>query len=278
MRGDKMAYMRALPDKAGSPPHARGQANCNRRNERGTGITPACAGTSGSRCRGFSRPWDHPRMRGDKCFGRDGCEALRGSPPHARGQAFLPVLFDPAPGITPACAGTSCMNCQQRHAAWDHPRMRGDKKQCAAFKVGHWGSPPHARGQVRRNIRPECKRGITPACAGTRQQALPPPRRRWDHPRMRGDKSPVPCALGCPSGSPPHARGQVGCCIEPRNDAGITPACAGTRRPLQTTKATSRGSPPHARGQVPGTGQGGAGMRITPACAGTSLWRSAAGG
>ena len=51
----------------GSPPRVRGTAEQNVVDERGSGITPACAGNSSSKGGGSTGAWDHPRVCGEQC-------------------------------------------------------------------------------------------------------------------------------------------------------------------------------------------------------------------
>ena len=154
-----------------------------------------------------------------------------------------------------------------------------------------YGSPPRARGKGHLVFLAGDLVGITPACAG-KSPAFPVwSLRRWDHPRMRGEKFEIDTPAGLRAGSPPHARGK-GLCQQPGAFCfGITPAYAGKSIPARPGCRCCRdhprvrgeklsrpagercngGSPPRARGKVfcrcSQTRRG----RITPACAGTRL-------
>ena len=168
--------------------------------------------------------------------------------------------------------------------------MRGEKILGDREGEADQGSPPHARGKARASRRSPPRRGITPACAGKSQSTGRCTGRRWDHPRMRGEK--IPAAAGPPAcwGSPPHARGkefagQIRILL-----LGITPACAGKRPTPRCAPASPEdhprmrgeksgtipapvkvvGSPPHARGKGPSSFQSWSDTGITPACAGKS--------
>ena len=80
--------------------------------------------------------------------------------------------------------------------------------------------------------------GITPACAGKRQERLSHGKNRRDHPRVCGEKQ-RPSIYPRPlPGSPPRVRGKVIRGLATRITSGITPACAG--------KSVSRGHAPPA--------------------------------
>ena len=68
---------------------------------------------------------------------------------------------------------------------------------------------------------------ITPACAGNSRHIRRYPRRRWDHPRLRGEQLFFLRATQTVRGSPPLARGTVLKQFYHYGDGGITPACAG---------------------------------------------------
>ena len=127
MRGDKSPASRRRALYRGSPPHARGQEKGLLHKFHGAGITPACAGTSTHINFPSSMSRDHPRMRGDKKGATRQEIADQGSPPHARGQAVGNIEVLLGTRITPACAGTRTRAALNNGAAWDHPRMRGDK-------------------------------------------------------------------------------------------------------------------------------------------------------
>ena len=71
-------------------------------------------------------------------------------------------------GITPAYAGKSYSEVQEVWAAWDHPRLCGEKRDCTALVVDN--------------------SGITPAYAGKREDHARSRERAKDHPRLCGEK------------------------------------------------------------------------------------------
>ncbi len=168
--------------------------------------------------------------------------------------------------------------------------MRGDNLRVMLSMERAYGSPPHARGQPSILLQCSFILRFTPACAGTtvggREQAEDAP----VHPRMRGDNPPTPPLRPLPTGSPPHARGQLEGFDLHVLPGRFTPACAGTTmtRPPRTTmssvhprmrgdnrsrcriSSSAIGSPPHARGQRRLVSRRTRGRRFTPACAGTT--------
>ena len=273
VRGDVSKGIYASGPASGSPPRARGRRAGGGADGVDRGLTPACAGTSGSRGKpGFHR-WAHPRVRGDVSGRYLAPMSARGSPPRARGRhrPRVPV------GAQPRA----------------HPRVRGDVARSRVRHGRGGGSPPRARGRQVQAIHRELCRGLTPACAGTSPSPIPcgsscgaHPRVRGDvvdkrqprsglsgltpacagtssggwtratlhraHPRVRGDVPIVMPSNGATMGSPPRARGRP-CARRARaHRPGLTPACAGTSSPTNWSLAVS-GAHPRVRGDVRGS-------------------------
>ena len=129
---------------------------------------------------------------------------------------------------------------------------------------------------------------ITPACAGKRHQHTALKVYERDHPRLRGEKQPIPAVTSLPMGSPPLARGKADLIVDSALNVRITPACAGKSTSPSMQKACRKdhprlrgekkvvlvwslavwGSPPLARGKETAAVATEAEARITPACAG----------
>ena len=229
MRGEKMHWRRGMIGRQGSPPHARGKERLYGTWQSGGGITPACAGKSAMVLSSISDMRDHPRMRGEKVRYHATPDMNPGSPPHARGKVWRRLDGDGFSGITPACAGKSLLHSRYLLPCRDHPRMRGEKYHPVKCADVGTGSPPHARGKEHLHFSSNVPLGITPACAGKSLLSLRQRVNRWDHPRMRGEKSDTSHSRIANSGSPPHARGKEHQEQGQRRERGITPACAGKR-------------------------------------------------
>ena len=151
-------------------------------------ITPACAGKSGFKRRIGLGVQDHPRVCGEKLTATFMPTCISGSPPRVRGKGLVVKKVTPRAGITPACAGKSCISINLLVAIEDHPRVCGEKRPPVLSHELHTGSPPRVRGKEGEG---KCRKNlsrITPACAGKRTH----PRRStaigWDHPRVCGEK------------------------------------------------------------------------------------------
>ena len=86
-------------------------------------------------------------MRGEQLFAPAQESPMKGSPPHARGAEARQAAIRCAPGITPACAGSSALASPAIPVPEDHPRMRGEQGSMIV--------------QILSGSR------ITPACAGS---------------------------------------------------------------------------------------------------------------
>ena len=93
----------------GSPPRVRGKGSAMRTTRAGTRITPACAGKSLSCGNEPDFSGDHPRVCGEKKSVNHSEIVAWGSPPRVRGKETLDVGSIGHAGITPACAGKSCI-------------------------------------------------------------------------------------------------------------------------------------------------------------------------
>ena len=174
--------------------------------------------------------WDHPRLRGEYFVLSVFRELIGGSPPLARGVLSLYTLRTLHNGITPACAGSTCLRYHTLSVSRDHPRLRGE--YLVFIRVSRYteGSPPLARGVPLPPEREMHSDGITPACAGSTMRMNAPGWEFRDHPRLRGEYSnDLGHATAIP-GSPPLARGVRIDTSVASADEGITPACAGSTR------------------------------------------------
>ena len=229
-------------------------------------------------------------MRGEQSDKRFHSGKTAGSPPLARGTDRKSTPRHGGGGITPACAGNSCIISVSATAARDHPRLRGEQPIMASFMKSPPGSPPLARGTGDAPAIWQALRRITPACAGNRTRTARTTGPAGDHPRLRGEQRGEGENARINAGSPPLARGTGRRAKRKPTEGGITPACAGNRfswpscgprgrdhprlRGEQSAawyiSAPCAGSPPLARGTEIPPRAFRALRRITPACAGNS--------
>ena len=108
MRGEHAASYPQSRSMRGSSPHARGAPRRPVRSPGRLGIIPACAGSTLRIVVNVNEDWDHPRMRGEHAAVTFAVTHGGGSSPHARGARRTTALLPVAPGIIPACAGSTC--------------------------------------------------------------------------------------------------------------------------------------------------------------------------
>ena len=152
------------------------------------------------------------------------------------------------------------------------------------------GSPPRVRGKGVVHILVPEPLGITPAYAGKRRNCPRILRSTRDHPRVCGEKHPVPVSAIWSAGSPPRVRGKASCILVSSSTVGITPAYAGKSEILRCVSglyqdhprvcgekslvecagAVAYGSPPRMRGKGTNPSFAVGLFGITPAYAGKS--------
>ena len=147
------------------------------------------------------------------------------------------------------------------------------------------------RGKGMYAMHPARAWGITPAYAGKRTPKWPCFPRKWDHPRVCGEKRSCHQPECLRPGSPPRMRGKVSVFSLPPTTFGITPAYAGKSCPFLRRTSPRRdhprvcgeklansgasiynaGSPPRMRGKVITYQLTPERSGITPAYAGKSV-------
>ena len=207
IRGEHLIIGMARSSPSGSSPHTRGAPESNLWCGGMKRIIPAYAGSTWG-CTWFGMvTTDHPRIRGEHAVDVGPDWRRRGSSPHTRG---APVRGDDPPqewGIIPAYAGSTCRGGRARSNTRDHPRIRGEHASIANLAAVRRGSSPHTRGALDRR-RVGCRRvRIIPAYAGSTPRRLRRPVPKQDHPRIRGEHTPISSSSPILFGSSPHTRG-----------------------------------------------------------------------
>ena len=168
-------------------------------------------------------------MGGEKSQKSKKVKSSLGSPPRGRGKASPLRPRITRFGITPAWAGKSKAERLSRCAAWDHPRVGGEKRVSVDFFSPFVGSPPRGRGKDQRQAQNSAGGGITPAWAGKRGWMRATEITRKDHPRVGGEKQISMEKTYRIEGSPPRGRGKGLYRFGGWPLPGITPAWAGKR-------------------------------------------------
>ena len=132
----------------GSPPPMRGKGLTECLAGVACGITPAYAGKRSAGDCPMYRPWDHPRLCGEKRNAHTLFPYSLGSPPPMRGKGNSQTPEKFKERITPAYAGKSSFQTIDRYVFKDHPRLCGEKVLTDLFHLVDGGSPPPMRGKV----------------------------------------------------------------------------------------------------------------------------------
>ena len=193
--------------------------------------------------------------------------------------------------ITPADAGKTHTQRNDRYVMWDHPRGCGENLFLPMNLNENTGSPPRMRGKRQEGITGFFEHRITPADAGKTALHNVYCDAAKDHPRGCGENQYNVNLHRCVAGSPPRMRGKLIKCSNIIISGRITPADAGKTWYDEVWKAQRedhprgcgenrgrvgiftplRGSPPRMRGKRSGFIKQDNRLRITPADAGKTV-------
>ena len=209
MCGEHLILVSIRSSVPGSSPHVRGAQLFGGKQVGGTGIIPACAGSTLSGCRLSRYSRDHPRMCGEHFSGHDKESCKWGSSPHVRGALTIQRPQFASLGIIPACAGSTLTLAVSRSRARDHPRMCGEHVMMMGPIAFQTGSSPHVRGAPDFPTELDQNHRIIPACAGSTNLIDLNLAAHRDHPRMCGEHEQAERAFIENTGSSPHVRGAL---------------------------------------------------------------------
>ena len=165
-RGEYWPSITTVAIVSGSSPHSRGIREATPPGEAPSGIIPALAGNTGQRRRPRWRGGDHPRSRGEYAIRTVADKLVYGSSPLSRGIPGQPVLRALGRGIIPALAGNTEVRDLEDVEVGDHPRSRGEYRDCVLDPAGEGGSSPLSRGILGHRDPSIGDEGIIPALAG----------------------------------------------------------------------------------------------------------------
>ncbi len=227
-RGDNEARISGRRLDRGSPPYARGQYDGACLDSGRARFTPVRTGTIYAKSGGTRHVTVHPRTHGDNRLAIASGYGHADSPPYARGQCLRRPDHPVGQRFTPVRTGTMARGLVLGDRSAVHPRTHGDNLAVAPAAPFWHGSPPCARGQLRRIVSAESAIRFTPVRTGTmpvddprHQRGRFTPVRTGTikyytdylggiavHPRTHGDNSSGSSGCCGACGSPPYARGQ----------------------------------------------------------------------
>ena len=154
-------------------------------------IIPALAGNTPSRDAATDFDADHPRSRGEYDSVFPAGAAGLGSSPLSRGIPSRCWRAAAGLRIIPALAGNTILARLRPGRSSDHPRSRGEYAGRWGAQSSGRGSSPLSRGIPAWTVSTSTRSGIIPALAGNTLRTAAVMGPRWDHPRSRGEYTPV---------------------------------------------------------------------------------------
>ena len=191
------------------------------------GLIPAHAGKTGDMQRRSEPLAAHPRSRGENFCGQPPVLLSSGSSPLTRGKLECPGLVNQHERLIPAHAGKTPGRAATAQCAWAHPRSRGENAEFTAPAGWDMGSSPLTRGKLACAVALARAIGLIPAHAGKTWRGSRRRRRRWAHPRSRGENACSACSCSFLFGSSPLTRGKQALCEGVKGLGGLIPAHAG---------------------------------------------------
>ena len=207
-RGENEFYAYVKAGEQGSSPLTRGKLHHCPLEQLETGIIPAHAGKTWNSPRALSRPWDHPRSRGENYGPGLGLVDEPGSSPLTRGKLSSFPRPSTPDRIIPAHAGKTIFPSTWTGVLQDHPRSRGENAPMAPRASAPAGSSPLTRGKRVHGTHGRAHARIIPAHAGKTLRQSAGRLQSPDHPRSRGENATNQPRFTSVSGSSPLTRGK----------------------------------------------------------------------
>ena len=214
-------------EEEGSSPLTRGKHRLLRMLYRARGLIPAHAGKTPAWWHRATRPWAHPRSRGENYAQAAANTNAWGSSPLTRGKLTSQYTVTIVPGLIPAHAGKTSMRSMSRWLDRAHPRSRGENVGRSRQALGYRGSSPLTRGKHVERLAHVLRLGLIPAHAGKTRGDGSRTRASRAHPRSRGENGWVDLERIADSGSSPLTRGKLVVREKNASGLGLIPAHAG---------------------------------------------------
>ncbi len=194
------------------------------------GIIPAYAGSTGRGGRRRPRGRDHPRIRGEHGGRSADREPLPGIiPAYAGSTTRVEIMSAGLEGSSPHTRGAPRRPPRSTRSAGDHPRIRGEHLLRHGASPRRGGIIPAYAGSTTLNMPTRFTfSGSSPHTRGAPRRTACRTRRRWDHPRIRGEHEWTVLTRSQSEGSSPHTRGALRGYEQASDGTGIIPAYAGS--------------------------------------------------
>ena len=191
-----------------------------------------------------------------------------GLSPRVRGNRCELSAVRVGPWSIPACAGEPHQQLRFPSLAPVYPRVCGGTATPAATEPDAPGLSPRVRGNLRRAVTGAMGHGSIPACAGEPLGIPTDPTWARVYPRVCGGTIVVQRHEGEEEGLSPRVRGNLGHLHQPPPQHGSIPACAGEPGPATRRCFHQQVYPRVCGGTRPGLGDQRHQIRSIPACAG----------
>ena len=290
IRGERSQRAPRTLATSGSSPHTRGTRPSGGPPPGRKRFIPAYAGNAPEGRPHCPASSVHPRIRGERGFGKDAVFYAYGSSPHTRGTPHPDAKCRPPLRFIPAYAGNATTRLPVSRPRSVHPRIRGERQFVMTPVSTSIGSSPHTRGTLSSSRQSSHHCRFIPAYAGNARRTPSLRRRATVHPRIRGERGNRARSLCSDCGSSPHTRGTRPSGVQNRPYKRFIPAYAGNARgparqqtppsvhprirgERSSSPASSGsyvGSSPHTRGTLPSWSCAPCGPRFIPAYAGNA--------
>ncbi len=165
-RGEHDSSTADASDICGSPPHAWGTPRASRCRRRFARFTPTRVGNTRARLNYVRATQVHPHTRGEHSDRRTPIHREHGSPPHAWGTHYRPLIQYFRLRFTPTRVGNTKCGRPSRGSRSVHPHTRGEHCPRSRKKFSRRGSPPHAWGTLTQGRRLTHHARFTPTRVG----------------------------------------------------------------------------------------------------------------
>ena len=144
--GERVVAAQLALAKDGSSPRVRGTPNLHTALVCGFRFIPACAGNAYPQVNTITPMSVHPRVCGERPNGENYSLLTYGSSPRVRGTLERRQCSKNRSRFIPACAGNAGLPQSWWGHTAVHPRVCGERSNCASLRYLYSGSSPRVRG------------------------------------------------------------------------------------------------------------------------------------
>ena len=267
MRGNRAVVLRDLGNLRSIPAYAGEPTDMDASRRWGAVYPRVCGGTRGDRPQRVSALGLSPRMRGNRAVSLPYSRLARSIPAYA-GEPLPESPYGKCLWVYPrVCGGTSPGHRPSEPNAGLSPRMRGNRRGCAARADALWSIPAYAGEPHRNSGRPIVAEVYPRVCGGTPSSGRGIAAIRGLSPRMRG-KPLAEADDAVVDGSIPAYAGEPDRPMAAPSGHKVYPRVCGGTSAKNDPWASGVGLSPRMRGNPAEDNAGGSSSRSIPAYAG----------